>query len=135
MNELSIKEQCLIEIFRAFLFLEKEGYEIFNITYGGRELPSIIYKNKKTKIQVWIIGSEIDHHIVISRQKLLAFKKESYVFDISDYYKYFFCGMIKARHYTLFQQAKFIQTYLMKIIKGDLWITQLFPPLSRGCKK
>jgi len=59
-----------------------------------------VYKNKNTKIRIWIIGSETDYNVVVSRQRFWAFKKRDYVFDVSDYYKYYFCGMIKGKNYT-----------------------------------
>ncbi|MDD2192472.1 MAG: hypothetical protein PHO12_08025 [Bacteroidales bacterium] len=119
-------ERELISIIRNFDFLRIHyGYSLNEISYGSRENPSLVYMNYVNKMRVHIIGRESGYSVQIQRRKIIAFKREDWVFDISDYYKYFDCGLIKGRNYTLKTQADFIQKHLMPVIKGEMWIDDL----------
>lgn len=120
------QEKDLISIIRNFDFLRVNyGYSLNEICYGGREKPSLVYKNYVNNIRVHIIGGESSYSVQIQRRKIIAFKTKNWVFDISDYYKYFDCGLIKGRNYTLKTQTDFIQKHLMLVIKGEMWIDDL----------
>lgn len=125
-KELNNKEKAIIEIVRAFNFLDMLDYHVKELIMGGRENPSIVYHNRMANRLIRIIGNEcFMWSIIVQRTKIVSFKKESFVFDISDYYSSFNCAMIKGRNYTLKTQAEFIQQYLMPVIKGEIWIDEL----------
>jgi hypothetical protein len=124
-EELNSKEKLIIDILRNFSFLELFGYFVDNISYGGRELPSVIYKNQYNGMQVHFIGNETNYNTMILRKKKWALKKSAKVFEISDCFKYFDVAMQKNRTYTFKSIAEFIQNYLISVIKGEVWINDL----------
>jgi hypothetical protein len=119
-------ERELLSILRSFEFLRYEGYYEKEISYGGRDNPSIMYINNSLKMKVHIIGDESEFYSVsIQRKKMFTFKKEDWIFDISDYYNQFNSGMNEKINYNLKLQAEFIKKYMMSIIKGEKWIDEL----------
>jgi hypothetical protein len=125
-EELNYQENGLIEILRAFVFLRQESYHGKEITIGGRSNPSIVYQSYIKNRILHVIGNESQSwSIIIQRKKTFSLHKNSHVFDISDYYKYFNCSLIKGRNYSLKSQADFIKQHLMPIIRGEMWIDEL----------
>jgi hypothetical protein len=125
-EELNFQESGLIEILRAFVFLRQEGYHEKEITIGGRSNPSIIYHSYIKNRTLHVIGDESQSWtIIIQRKKTFSLHKYSYVFDISNYYEHFNCGLIKGRNYSLKSQADFIQQHLMPVIRGHKWIDEI----------
>ncbi len=125
-EELNYQERGLIDILRTFIFLRQENYHEKEITIGGRGNPSIVYYNYVNNRILRIIGDEKQSwSIIIERKKIFSLSKKSYVFDISDYYKYFDCSLIKGRNYSLKSQADFIRQHLMPIVRGKIWIDEL----------
>ena len=124
-DDLNYQEAGLIEIIRTFMFLRQEGYYEKEITIGGRELPSVIYHNHLINRTIHILGNEKHWSILIERKRLFAFNKASYVFDISDYFKYFNCSFMKGKNYSLKSLADFMKQHLMPVIRGEVWINEL----------
>ena len=82
--------------------------------------------NYKNKIQVHIIGNESYEYLIqIQRKSYSIFKRNSSIFEISDYYCFFDCSLLKGKNYTLKSQSDFIQKFLIPIINGDIWIDEL----------
>ena len=124
-DELNFREEALIEILRSFNFLSKEGYEAKEFSLEGRGLPSVVYYNYLTGRKIHVIGDENPWSIVIERKKLFAFRKDSSAFEISDYFKYFNCSLMKGRNYSLKSLADFMKQHLMPVIRGEVWIDEL----------
>jgi hypothetical protein len=125
-EDLSNKEKAIIEILRVFKFLKEFDYHEKELTMGGRESPSIVFHNWNANRLIRVIGDESSSwSIVIQRKKIFTVKMKDSFFDISDYYSYFNCAMIKGRNYTLDAQAEFIKNHIMPVIKGEKWIDEL----------
>lgn len=119
------KERELLKILRCFEFLKTENYCPNQISYCGRDYPSLIYLNNINKIRLHIIAVDSYYTIQIQRYKPFALKKESYVFDIRDYYSSFGSTMLKGKNYSLKSQADFIQQYLMPVLRGEKWVNEI----------
>ena len=125
-EELNSNEKALIEIVRTFSFLKTLGFHEKELLMGSRENPSVVYHNWIANRLVRLIGNESSTwSIIIQRKKAISFNNESILFEISDYYSFFNCSLIKGRNYTLKTQAEFIKQYLMPVLKGEIWIDEL----------
>jgi hypothetical protein len=125
-EELNYQERDLIEILRAYQFISDEGYKAKEISIEGRSHPSVIFTNNNIKQRIHVIGDETQvFSVVIQREKRNLLSKQPHPIEISNYYEYFDCGMMKGRIYTHKAQAAFIKENLMPVIRGEIWIDKL----------
>lgn len=129
-DELNLDEELFIETIRSFNFLFKEGYHGKNFSISGKE-PGIELcnwvRNRSIKI-FWSEGGFLE--IIISRKKIFTFTKYSASFSIRDSYKHFNYEYLIyhppiGTYNQLKHNALFIQTHLMPVIRGEMWIDEL----------
>ena len=125
-QQLTATETGLLEIIRAFWFLRKEGFEEKEFCLPGRELPTVGYHAPLKRMAIRIIGNEqLPWTITIERRFGRFLWERRLRIDVSDHYGNFGASMYKNGAYTLSAQAKFIQSHLMPIIRGEIWIDEL----------
>jgi hypothetical protein len=125
-QQLTETETGLIDINRAFWFLRKEGFVEKELCLPGRELPTVVYHAPVKRMAIRIMGNEqLPWTITIERRFGRFLWERRRLIDISDHYANFGASMHKNGAYTLSAQANFIQSHLMPIIRGELWIGDL----------
>jgi len=137
-TQLNYWEEALIRMIRNLSFLKDINYHEKEMSLGGRDCPTITFHNKEANRIVYVIGNEIINEIrdeigkqepsweiVIQRKRKLYIRRESIVFNISNYYSTFESTMKSKRYYPLETQVEFIKNHLIPVLKGEKWIDEL----------
>lgn len=127
--DLSEKEIHFILLLRKFDFLRSNDYFPSEFTLYGRD-SFLRYENSKIRQDVYIEWAPKNYLKIILIRKSLFRGGE---FELKDLYKYFDKNSKQKESPSIYidmpeiieYNVKFIQQYLMPVIKGEMWIDDL----------
>jgi hypothetical protein len=130
--ELNKNEEIFIDIIRAYDFLRKLSYTYESIDIFTPE-PGVTFVNKNFHREILVclgFTNKIEVHFKSTKGFFIVNKHPS--FYLKDVYKKFGYYCLTATnfdvtyHKEIHLGAKFIQEYLMEVVKGEKWINDIY---------
>jgi len=127
--KLTEKESHFLLILRNFAFLRSNGYSPKEFSLYGRE-TFLNYENNSIKQKLYIEWAPRNYLVIKIFKKSLFGGSE---FELKDIFKFFDKDSVIKELPPMYidmpeiiaLHAKFIQQYLMSVIKGEMWIDEL----------